>query len=227
MLEVHVVTDCNRFLYAQDGPPARLALPFRRSDPIPARLLRGDDLPGCPDPVEEGGTVLLGLREGQIVAASRLMPPHGPTRLQGLPPPITARGLPAPAPWADWTRLSLPTDTSLEDQEAIFAAMACAVVDYCLEEGVAWVGGIEDAYWLPRWDCLGWHVEVLGLPAAIGGATRVAAFLRVDEASLAAARRRAGIRHPLLRRHGPQARFLRAGPPHSFSTLRPETDHAC
>ncbi|WP_062016161.1 acyl-homoserine-lactone synthase [Aureimonas sp. AU4] len=230
MLEVHVVTDRNRFLYEgayASHAPVVASRPSREMPcPIPARLLRQDDLLGCCDPVVDGGTLLLGIEEGRVAAASRLMPSCGPNRLRGLPQLAVERGLPDRAQWADWTRLPAEADACAAREEVTFAAMACAVMEYALEEGVEWVGGVEDAYWLPRWESLGWHVQVLGLPARIEGASKVAAFMRVDERSLASARRLAGTSRPVLRRHGPQKPFLPAMPPHSLSPHRPETKHA-
>lgn len=175
----------------------------------------------------EGAVYLLGFRGDAFVAGARLMPSSGPTLLRDVFPELAAeRGLPNRSDWADWTRMFTVPEARERGYGGVTGAMTCAVMEYCLNEGVEWVGGVQETYWLPRWEDFGWEVRVLGLPRTIDGTSVVAAFMRVDEESLQSARQVAGADRPLIRHHGPRRAFL-PGTLHAPSRIRrPKVNHA-
>lgn len=229
MFEVHVVAARNRFVYDRNrgSEIAAEAGAFRTPCHIPPSLLHPGGDADCADPIGEGGAVLLvGVSEDRIVAVSQLTPCTGPTRLRHLPQLASARQLPDCGTWAEWSRHPGIEGANRHTGDALFYVMACAVMEYALDEGVEWIGGIEEAYWLPRWESLDWDVRLLGLPCRVEGASSVAVFVRASERSLLSARRQVGVATPLLRRHGPQQPFLPSPSAALFSSNRLETDHA-
>ncbi len=90
----------------------------------------------------------------------------------------------------------------------VTGAMCCAVMEYCVGEGVQWVGGVQEAYWLPRWADFGWEVRALGLPEVIDGTSTLAAFMQVSERGLESARAVTGVTAPQIVQIGPRKSFL-------------------
>jgi acyl-homoserine lactone synthase len=86
--------------------------------------------------------------------------------------------------------------------------MCCAVMEFCLSEGVHWVGGVQEAYWMPLATSLGWEIQALGLPEVVDGTSVLAAFTGVSEAALESAQTTTGITTPQIVHLGPRKPFL-------------------
>jgi acyl-homoserine lactone synthase len=212
MLDVHVVCAANRHLYA-----AGLEDYFRWR-------YRCYTLEKGWFPENERGTEtdqfdndeafhLLAFLDGALVAGTRLMPCHRPTLLSEVFPGLAGvRGVPRAPHQADWTRMFVVPAHRRRGHRGVAGAMVAAVMEYCVEEGVSAVGGVQETYWLPRWMDFGWDVEVLGLPETIAGTSCVAAMFRCTPDALAGVRAATGVERPQIRREGPVARFVETGP---------------
>ena len=207
MLQVHVVTAANRSLYASE-----MEAVFRWRHKIYVeekgwREARADGLEIDEFDTDEA-TYLVAFRGGDFVASSRLRPFSGPTLLADVFPALAAaRGLPRRPEDAEWTRMFVVPAMRERGHKGVSAAMCCAVMEYCVEEGLARIGGIQETYWLPRWMDYGWRVEPLGLPMDIDGTSCLAAMFEVSPEALEGVRRHAGIATSQIVRLGPQRAF--------------------
>lgn len=208
MLEVHVVTSANRHIFAD-----RLDEYYHWRYKIYVQ-----DKRWCAENAGEreidqfdhdDAFYLLGYRAGRFVAGTRLMPSSGPTLLRDVFPRLAeARGVPDQAEWADWTRMFTVPSARGNGHSGVTGAMCCAVMEYCVSEGIRWVGGVQEAYWLPRWADFGWDVKVLGLPEVIKGASTLAAFMEVSKQGLETVRAVTGVSRPQIVHVGPKRPFL-------------------
>ena len=90
----------------------------------------------------------------------------------------------------------------------VTGAMLCAVMEYCVAEGITWIGGVQETYWLPRWQDFGWEVQPLGLPQPVDGVSTVAAFMKADGPALEAIRAVTDIDRSQIIHRGPRCSFL-------------------
>jgi acyl-homoserine lactone synthase len=208
MLQVHVVTAANRDLYRD-----QLDLCFRWRHRIYVEHKRW--MPARPDGREvdqydtDDATYLLAFRDDAFVAASRLRPFSTPTLLGDVFPRLaSARGLPRKPTDAEWTRMFVVPGARERGHQGVAAAMCCAVMEYCLDAGVLWLGGIQETYWLPRWMDYGWRVEALGLPEEIDGTSCLAALFEVSPQALAGVRQAAGVACDQIVRIGTHRDFV-------------------
>lgn len=208
MLEVQVVTSANRHLFADrldEYARARSGLPAetvnRSAHPVGERRA---------GPLQQSGTVhLLGYRHGRFVSATRLRPCAGFSfQSQGRSRSQDDRMGLDQERWAYWARLFLIPSACEGSHDSVTSAMCCAVMEYCVDEGIRWVGGLQDAYWLTRWADFGWDVEVLGLPERIDGRSKLAAYMRVSERNLTTVRAATGIAASQIVHVGPRKPFL-------------------
>lgn len=211
MLQVHVVTAANEHLYAQQLDVCftwRHAIYVEEKRWMPPRP-DGREI----DQFDTGeATYLLAFRDGRFVAGSRLRAFSTPTLLAEVFPDLAgARGLPTRPDDAEWTRMFVVPGLREKGHRGVAAAMCCAVMEYCVAEGIAWIGGIQETYWLPRWMDYGWHVELLGLPQDIDGMSCVAALFKVDADALEGVRRAANV---------PGSQIVHIGPRRDFVTGR-------
>lgn len=214
MLDVHVVTSKNRHLFTD-----RLDEYFHWRYQIYVKA-KG----WCAENASErevdqfdhdDAFYLLGYQNGRFCSGTRLMPSSGPTLLRDVFPHLAAmKGLPNAPEWADWTRMFTVPGARGSGHSGVTGAMCCAVMEYCVSEGIRWVGGVQEAYWLPRWADFGWEVQALGLPEVIAGSSTLAAFMRVSEQGLEDARAATGVSRPQILHVGPRKSFL----PHPTAT---------
>jgi acyl-homoserine lactone synthase len=207
MWQVHVVTAANRARYG-----AEMEEVFRWRHRIYVEEKRW--MEARPDGREmdqfdtDEATYLVALRGGDFVASSRLRSFSQATLLGEVFPFLAAvRGLPSLPEEAEWTRMFVVPGVRERGHKGVAAAMCCAVMEYCLEEGVTRIGGIQETYWLPRWMDYGWRVEPLGLPQDIEGTSCLAAMFEVSQEALEGVRRSAGISASQIVRLGPQRAF--------------------
>lgn len=225
MLQVHVVTSANRALYDR-----QLDLCFRWRHRIYVEekgwMPPRDDGREI-DQFDDGdATYLLAYRDNVFVAASRLRPFSTPTLLGEVFASLAGvRGLPERAEEAEWTRMFVVPGLREKGHRGVAAAMCCAVMEYCLDEGLDWIGGIQETYWLPRWMDYGWEVMPLGLPQDIDGTSCVAALFRVTPEALEGVRDAAGVVAPQVVRLGSRRDF-RSGRVHRMPDLSSSAETA-
>jgi acyl-homoserine lactone synthase len=200
MTLVHVVTRDNRDLYGD-----LLESFFRlRHDVFVGE--RGWSALARPDGREidaydDGNAVyLLAVDGGRLVGGQRLYPTRLPHMLSEVFPHLASRGLPRQDHVFEWTRYFVVRERRMGRTDCRLLA---ALQAFCLEEGITEVTAVVEMWWLPRWHQAGFKVRPLGLPATVDGEPCIAAAVAIDEESLGAVQRLAGVRGPLLAREGP------------------------
>lgn len=162
-------------------------------------------------------TYLLGLDEGELVAASRLIPTNHPHLLSEIFSRLCAvRGVLCAPDVAEWTRMSVVPGRRERAGHEVAGEMCCAVMEYTLAAGIRRFGGIQEAYFLTRWQHYGRHVTPLGLPEEVDGTWSVAAYFDATEEALEGVRRATGIHGSLI---------VRRGHPRAFRDRRGPRDH--
>jgi acyl-homoserine lactone synthase len=202
MIDVHVVTCSNRALYADELDSFfrwrhRIYVDERRwREPSPDGRER-DQFDTA------AATYLLGLDEGELVAGSRLIPTSRPHLLSEVFPHLCAvRGVLRAPDVAEWTRMFVVPGRRERAGHEVAGEMCCALMEYALAEGIRQFGGIQETYFLTRWQHYGWHVTPLGLPEEVDGTWSVAAYFDATEEALEGVRRAIGIHGSLVVRRG-------------------------
>jgi acyl-homoserine lactone synthase len=172
MYQVHVVDDDNRDLYEEDlDQHFRL----RRDVFIGERQWRalidrgGREIDQFDGP---GAVYLLGIEpEAGVVCGSRLLPSVRPTLLSAVFAHLAEiRGIPTGPDVYEWTRLFVTPSRRESGALCTWAgAMKCAMLEYCLEEGIRTFTGVCETHWLPRIIMMGWAPRALGLPQRFEG----------------------------------------------------------
>jgi acyl-homoserine lactone synthase len=103
---------------------------------------------------------------------------------------------------AEWTRGFVVPGRREGLGVRLKAAFCWAVMEWCLEQGVTRIGGIQDEHWLALWRRFGWRVEITGRRAQFGAEWWVPAYFDVSEAAAAGARRWAKLDHSILVERG-------------------------
>jgi acyl-homoserine lactone synthase len=208
MLQVHVVTPANKALY-----PEQMDLFFRWRHRI--YVDEKHWMPPRPDQREldqfdtDDATYLLAFQGDAFVAGSRLRPFSRATMLgEVFPHLVGVRGMPSRATDAEWTRMFVVPSARDRNRRSVAGAMCCAVMEYCLDAGIARLGGIQETYWLPRWTDFGWRIELLGLPQDVDGTFCVAAMFDVSPEALDTACRVVGVEQAQLVHYGPRRDFV-------------------
>jgi acyl-homoserine lactone synthase len=139
-------------------------------------------------------TYFIGIRDGEVIAGSRLIPTDFPHLLSEVfPHACNLGGVPRYQHYAEWTRGFIVKSARDQLGLKVKAASCAAIMEYCLQENITMVGGIQEMYWLPLWRRLGWTVNFVGTPLEIDNTWCVAAYFDVSRAALSSARRRAGV----------------------------------
>jgi acyl-homoserine lactone synthase len=130
----------------------------------------------------------------ELVGGSRFTPLEKPNLLQTVFSGLVQGNLPAsPSLGADWTRFYVRPDRREGRRRAPeSAALFCAVMEYALLEGYAFITFVSTIYMLEHGVSLGWRITPLGAPAIIDGKPTVAAWIEVSEEALANVRRSTG-----------------------------------
>jgi acyl-homoserine lactone synthase len=153
-------------------------------------------------------TYCLGIRDGQVIAGTRLIPTDFPHLLSEVfPHACNLGGVIRRSDHAEWTRGYIVKEARDRIAIRVKAASCAAIMEYCWQEGVVRLGGIQEMYWLPLWRKLGWNVEYCGTPLEIDGTWCVAAFFEVSEAAVMSAREKAGLIKSNLVHAGPYRPF--------------------
>lgn len=197
---IHLITSANRYLFEDE------LLEFRR--------LNRDDLAagtawgaiaragGVADAWFDGdeAVYVVGVEGGCVYGGARLIPTAKPHLLSDVFPHLASvRGVPRDPSVYEWTPM-LAVDAPPRDrngQPAVGAVM-CAVVEYCLAEGIDALSGIIDAWSLPRFHDMGWTVHPLGLPEQVGRDWVLAVTMPIEASTLEATRAFYGIDEPAM-----------------------------
>ena len=210
-MKVHVVTAANAHLYSEV-----LDQFFRERhriyveekgwrEPSPDRLEKDQFDTEC-------AVYLVGLEDDRVIAGSRLVPTSEPHLLSEVFPHLCSfKGVVSDPHVAEWTRGFIIPERRERGGILVKAQFCCAVMEYCLEEGITRVGGIQEMYWLPLWKRFGWKVIPIGEPAKIDGAMCVPAYFDVSEAALTGAQGRAQMAGSNLIHAAPHLPFLSLG----------------
>lgn len=154
-------------------------------------------------------TYMLGMLAGRVVTSARLMPTSLPNLVsEEFPHMCENIGLPRRDDWADWTRTYVLPEYRGVGSTGILGQMFCAVMEYCLEEGITHVGGVLQQYLLKRWLDMGWNVIPAGMPRVLSGDWCLVAYIEVNAMALETGRRHASVSRPLLVRNGTQLPFI-------------------
>ena len=204
---IHIVTAANRCLFEDE------LLELQRIDcanSVCTSAGKSDDLArGVDHAAGDDEIHILAIEDGRLCGASRLTPTSGPHRLADVFPHLAAmRGVPRDPAIYEWTPgLTVPTsadDAEWGDRRHAVGAMTCAVVEYCLAEGVYALSAVIDARSLPRFHDMGWIVQPLGLPEQVGREWMLAVLVTIDASVLQATRTFFGIDEPMLAHQGPR-----------------------
>ncbi|NTB87821.1 acyl-homoserine-lactone synthase [Agrobacterium tumefaciens] len=190
---VHVITSSNSALYANE-----LSELFRIRHKIYVEE-KGWREPS-PDGMEcdqfdtEHAVHLVGIQDGRIIAGSRFLPTTQPHLLSEIFPHLCTRpGVLRHERAAEWTRGFIIPEFREKAGLTIKAQFCAAVMEYCLNQGIEQIGGIQEIYWLPLWKRFGWRVNVIGEAAEIDGVLCVPAYFEVSVDALEGVRRRANL----------------------------------
>lgn len=136
----------------------------------------------------------------ELVGGSRLTPLNKPNLLQTVFSGLVHGDLPGPPSYgADWTRFYVRPDRREGRRRAPeFAALFCAMMEYALHEGYAYITFVSTIYMLEHGVSVGWRITPLGAPAMIDGKPTIAAWIEVSEQALANVRRVTGQAPQLL-----------------------------
>tara|TARA_R110002020_G_scaffold14638_29_gene51917 strand:- start:1525 stop:2187 length:663 start_codon:yes stop_codon:yes gene_type:complete len=208
MIEAHVVTTRNRHLYKDEFEEF-----LRRRHEYYAVANRW--VPISDDGLEldpfdtPHATYMLGILGDRVVTSARLMPTSQPNLVsEEFPHMCENIGLPRREDWADWTRTYVLPEYRGVGSTGILGQMFCAVMEYCVEEGITHIGGVLQQYLLKRWLDMGWTVIPAGLPRVLSGDWCLVAYIEVNERALATGREHASVTRPLIVRRGAQLPFI-------------------
>lgn len=207
-MHVHVVTAANRHLY-----PDELDQFFRERHRVFVEEKHWRDDDGSGREIDQfdtdEATYLIGIENDRVMTGTRLIPTDRPN-LTGDVFRELHFGAPVRDPRvADWTRGFISPEYRERGIGPIKGAFCSAVMDYCLEEGITWIGGLQDAVWQRLWRQFGWRTEAYGPPVRIEGRLCVVAYMEVSHAARDGAARNAGTTSSLLVRRGPERPFFR------------------
>ena len=208
MIEAHVVNAQNKHLYEREFEEF-----LRRRHEYYAVANRW--VPISDDGLEldpfdtPQATYMLGMLDGRVVTSSRLMPTTIPNLVsEEFPHMCENIGLPRRPDWADWTRCYVLPEYRGVGSTGILGQMFCAVMEYCLDEGITHTGGVLQQFLLKRWLDLGWKVIPAGLPRILSGDWCLVAYVEVSEKALVSGRAHASVDRPLVVRNGTQLPFI-------------------
>lgn len=208
MIEAHIVNTRNKHLYDRKFEEF---LRRRHQDYAVANrwvTISDDELELDPFDTPQA-TYILGMLDGRVVTSARLMPTTVPNMVSEEFPHLCENiGLPCRQDCADWTRTYVLPEYRGVGATGILGQMFCAVMEYCLDEGVTHTGGVMQQFLLKRWLDLGWKVIPGGLPRIVSGDWCVVAYVEVNERALQSGRIHASVNRPLLVRKGAQFPFI-------------------
>ncbi len=212
MLEVHVVTGANRYLYERELDEHHQIRHRIYVEELHWRGLTPRSDKREYDQFDLPETVyLLGLEEGRVVAGLRLVPTTGPNLVADVFPQFASvRGAPRRADIAEWTRMFVVPErredhSSIKTRSLIVASM----IDYGLQEKLFGISVLMNTFWLPKMLQYGWRAQPLGLPDVFDDEWLIAVLIEVTPEALAGIRSVRGLGHrSVLVRRGPHRLFI-------------------
>jgi len=137
---------------------------------------------------------------GTLVGGSRLHPLDRPNLLQTVFSGLVQGAFPAdPSLGADWTRFYVRPDRREGQRRTLeSAALFCAVMEYALVRGYAFITFVSSIYMLEHGAAVGWRITPLGAPVLMDGKPTIAAWIEVSERALNNVRRATGMSAPLI-----------------------------
>ncbi len=141
---------------------------------------------------------LMALDGGKVVGGSRFYPTVRPHMISEVFMHLVDRPLPRNNVTLEWSRYFIVRERRVGRTECRLLA---AVQQYGLDEGITSLTGIQDMWWVPRWQQLGFKVQPLGLPQMVEGEPTMAVRIHVSEASLASVTKLGGLKSTKLTRH--------------------------
>lgn len=200
MTAIHVVTRDNRSLYAD-----YLEQHFRlRHDIFVGErgwtALRRPDGRDVDKYDDLSAIYLLAIDGEQVVGGQRLYPTMRPHMIQEVFPHLAAfRGVPSAPDIFETTRYFVVKERRFGRTDCV---MLAGLQQFCLEEGISQVTAVVEAWWLPRWQQIGFRAHPLGLPVPIEGQPSLAVAVDIREDSFESVRRKAGLPASMLVRNG-------------------------
>jgi len=205
MLQAHVVHAGNRHLYGREW---ERYLRIRHDIYVVEKRWRppSADLRELDQFDTDKAVYIFGIEEGDIVASSRIVPTTEPTLVEEAFADMCGdAGAPSRPDWAEWTKTYVLPEWRAGGRRNMLTQICAATMEYLVEDGYAFAGGIQEIYFLPLWRHLRWRLEPLGEPREVAGAPAIVAYLECNDEAVASARRVLGIDHTLLvRRDGEQ-----------------------
>lgn len=207
-MQVHVVTASNRESYKNE-----LIAFFQERHRIyvEEKGWREDDGSGFEiDQFDtDDATYLIGVQDGRVMTGTRLISttlPHLASEI--FPHLCDFNGVLRSPTVAEWTRGFISPEYREKGIGPIKGQFCSAVMEFCLQEGITQVGGIQEFYWLRLWKHFGWKVDPVGSPAKVDGKWCVVAYMQASEAARDGAMASGGIDRSILVRRGPQQPFV-------------------
>lgn len=179
---IHVINSDNRHLYeAQILEHHRIRHDFyideRKWDGLESR--DGGEY----DQFDDEDTIYcLLLENGRVLGGTRLYPTTKPNLLSDVWPNLAdVKGIPSGPDIYEWTRLfAIRERRDGRYGGAVLGEIFAGSLQFCLEEGMASLTCVFEAWWLPRLQQHGWNIKPLGLPTLIKDEWWVAALIPID-----------------------------------------------
>jgi acyl-homoserine lactone synthase len=213
MVDVHIVTDANRHIYADAlDQSQRLRHQIYIEELKWKGLSRRDDGREVDQFDTSEAVHLLAIDGGAVLGGTRVLPSTGPHLLSEVFPHLASvRGVPQRDDIAEWTRFYVAPEWR-EDHKAsrVGSTILASLVEYALDEGISGLSVVLNTFWLPRFLGYGWQVQPLGLPHVHDDEWLIAALISITPEALANIRAIGGLsdRSALVRR-GPQRSLIR------------------
>jgi acyl-homoserine lactone synthase len=191
---IHVITAANRHLFERElfdyhraRRPPTPAPSKPKASPSLAKNGDGDDV-----------IYLLGIDDGRVYGGARLVPTLKRDVLGDMFP---MQRIPRDPSAFEWTRVLLTDGCGERHNSRVeTGAMICELLEFCLEQGVAALRGVTDAWWLPWFHDMGWTVRPLDLPERVDRDWVLAVVVPINETTLESTRRFYGLDQPLMSR---------------------------
>ena len=191
MTSIHVVDYSNRDDYASIMDDY-----FRRRHDVFVkekgwRALHRDDGREIDRFDDEHATYILALEGGRVVGGSRLYPTVRPHMISEAFMHLVDRPLPRNRMTLEWTRYFVVRERRMGRTDCRLMA---SVHQYCLEEGITFLTGVAEMWWVPRWHQAGFTVRPLGLPQIIEGQPTMAVCISVSAETVATVSKLGGLK---------------------------------
>ena len=203
MPEVHIVRKDNRHIYESHFDPY-----FRLRHDIYVKQRKWMAL-DRPDGREidqfdtEDAIYLFCLEHGRLIGAMRAVPTMLPTLMSEIFPYLNIRG---PIHRSDVYELSrifvVPDRRGEHAGPRIELLLQVAMIEYGISIGLTGFSIVLEAWWLPRFERLGWKLRPLGMPQIIDGMSVLAVLAECNDTTWTSLCRQVGLDQPTLTWHG-------------------------